>query len=175
MSGRIGIADAAALHRTTLEAVALVVERQDPDTWTVAPQPGKWSPSEIAEHLVISYEPALAELDGGAGFAVVLPFWKRAVLRWTVLPRILSGRFPKGAPAPRESRPRSGATSPEEAARALREKSSRFQARLLEAHAAGPVFVTHSYFGRLTAPEILKLLAVHAAHHREQLPRPRSG
>jgi len=170
VSRRITIAAAAAVHRETIEQVAVVVELQDPAVWAVPRQPGKWSPSEIAQHLVISYEPALAELDGGAGFALALPWWKRTVLRWTVLPRILDGRFPKGAPAPKQARPRGGAASPREAARALRENAARFERRLVEAHAAGPVRLTHAYFGRLTAPQILKLLAVHATHHRSQFP-----
>jgi hypothetical protein len=38
-----------------------------------------------------------------------------------------------------------------------------------------PVRLTHAYFGKLTAPQILKLLAVHAAHHRDQFPPPRQG
>jgi len=170
VSGRIGIERAAAFHREAIEQVAVAVELQDPALWAVPRQPGKWSPSEIAQHLVISYEPALAELDGGAGFALVLPWWKRTALRWTVLPRILGGRFPKGAPAPKEARPRGGAASPREAARALRENAARFELRLVEAHAAGPVRLTHAYFGKLTAPQILKLVAVHAMHHREQFP-----
>ncbi len=169
---RITIAEAAAFHQETLKQVAVVVELQDPVVWTVPPKPGKWSPSEIAQHLVISYEPALAELDGGAGFALALPWWKCAALRWTVLPRILDGRFPKGAPAPREARPRVGAASPGEAARALRENAERFESRLVEAHAVRSVRLTHAYFGKLTAPQILKLVAVHAAHHREQFPSP---
>jgi hypothetical protein len=169
------MADAASFHRATLEEVALVVERQDPGGWHVAPQAGKWSPAEIAQHLVLAYEPPLAELEGGAGFAVRLPWWKRVVARRRFLPGILAGRFPRGAPAPREIRPKTGAASPAEAARALRENAARFESRLVEAHALRPVRLTHAYFGKLTAPQILQLLAVHAAHHRDQLPPPRRG
>jgi hypothetical protein len=170
MSARTGLGDAVAFHRTTIEDVVRVVESQDPGAWSVARQPGKWSPRELAQHLVLSYEVPMAELDGGTGFAIVLPWWKRLPLRWTVLPRILNGKFPRGAPAPREARPQGGAASPAEAARALREKAALFERRLAEADSVRPVRLSHAYFGKLTAVQILKLAAVHAAHHRAQFP-----
>jgi len=170
MSRRVGFEQAAADHRAAIEEVARVVEGQDPAAWTRAPQPGKWSPSEIAQHLILSYAPPLAELSGGAGFAIRVPWWKRAVLRWKVLPTLLGGEFPRGAPAPREIRPKTGAADPAGAARELRESAERFARRLAEAERASRVRLTHPYFGKLTAPQLLKLLAVHAGHHRAQFP-----
>lgn len=166
----IGIEEAAEDHRAAVAAAVRVVEAQDPAAWSLKRAPGKWSPSEIAQHLVISYGPPLAELDGGPGFAVRLPWWQRAALRWTVVPRILGGTFPKGAPAPRESRPAAGAASPAHAAQALREAADLFERRLLEEHAVRRVTLTHAYFGRLSAPQMLKLAAVHVSHHRAQFP-----
>jgi hypothetical protein len=171
MSRPLDFAKAAADHREAIEAFARTVESLDRDAWNVSREPGKWSPAEIAQHLILSYGPPLAELAGGAGFSVRLPWWKRTVLRWKMLPKILyAEKFPKGAPAPREARPKAGAASPEEAARLLRENAGQFELRLSEGHAARSVRLTHSYFGKLTAPQILKLMAVHAHHHRAQLP-----
>ncbi len=167
---RIRLEEAAALHRETIDEASSAIAAQDPATWTVPRQPGKWSAAEIAQHLILSYEVPLRELEGGAGLALVLPWWKRAALRWTVLPRILMGRFPVGAPAPREVRPRNAPESPAEAVERLRAVADLFAVRLREEHSARPVRLTHAYFGRLSAPEILKLLAVHARHHRAQLP-----
>ncbi|HEY1434589.1 MAG TPA: DinB family protein, partial [Thermoanaerobaculia bacterium] len=165
MSRRIGIVEAAADHRAAIEALSRLVESQDPALWAKAPAPGKWSPAEIAQHLLLSYEVVEAELAGGPGFRIVLPWWKRLPLRWAVLPKILAGRFPKGAPAPRESRPRTGAASPAEAARILRAHATRLEEHLADAGAIGRVRVAHPYFGRVTVPQMLKLAAVHAAHH----------
>jgi DinB superfamily len=171
VTGRVGVGAAAADHLAAIEELARVVEDQDPDGWTRAPQPGKWSPAEIAQHLILSYGPPLAELDGGAGFAVRVPWWKRAVLRWTVLPKLLGGAFPRGAPAPREIRPKFGAASPAQAARDLRESAARFAGRLAEREGVRRVRLTHPYFGKLSASQILTLMAVHAGHHRAQFPQ----
>ncbi len=171
MSRPLEFTKSAADHREAIEAVARTVESLDRGVWNVAREPGKWSPAEIAQHLILSYGPPFAELAGGAGFSVRLPWWKRTVLRWKVLPKILyAEKFPKGAPAPKEARPKAGAASPEEAARLLRENAGQFELRLSEAHAARSVRLTHSYFGKLTASQILKLMAVHAHHHRAQFP-----
>jgi hypothetical protein len=169
MSGRPDFEHAAADHSAAIEDLVRAVEAVDPAAWSLARQPGKWSPAEIAQHLILSYDPPLAELAGGAGFVVRLPWWKRTFLRWKVLPQIMAGNFPKGAPAPREARPRGGPPSPQDAALRLRESSARFQARLSEAQALRRVRLTHSYFGKIEGPQILKLMAVHARHHRDQL------
>lgn len=158
-------------HRAAIAEVVRAIESLDRAGWTVPRQPGKWSPAEVAQHLIRSYEPPLAELDGGPGYAVPVPWLKRLVLRWKVLPQILErGQFPKGAPAPREARPKAGAASPEDAVRRLRENAERFEEKLCAADAARRVRLTHAYFGKLTAPQILKLLAVHTRHHRGQFP-----
>lgn len=99
-----------------------------------------------------------------------LPAWQRFFARVVVVPRILAGKFPKRAPAPRESRPAGGAATPAEGARILRESATKFERRLAEARAAGPARVTHPYFGRLEARTILRILSVHARHHLAQLP-----
>ena len=165
----IGLEEAAADHRAAVAEAARAVESQEAGCWTIPRAEGKWSAAEIAQHLILSYAPPLAELAGGTGFAIRLPWWKRAPLRWTVLPRILGGTFPKGAPAPREARPKGGPADPEEAAKALREAAANFERCLLEKCADRRVALTHPYFGKLSAPQMLKLCAVHVAHHRAQL------
>jgi len=159
---------AAADHRDAIETVIRSVAAIDTGRWRQSARPGKWSAAEIAHHLILAYEPPLSELSGGAGFAVRLPWWKRRLLRWRVLPGLLAGTFPPGAPAPKEIRPRGEAPGPEEAVARLRESARHFEARLAEAHAIGTVRLTHAYFGKLNAPQTLKLLAVHAKHHAGQ-------
>jgi uncharacterized damage-inducible protein DinB len=170
MSRKLGFEEAAADHRAAIDDVVRAIEAVDAGAWMRARSPGKWSPAEIAQHLVLSYGPPTAELQGGLGFAVRLSWWKRAVIRATVLPRILvQGKFPRGAPAPRESRPKSGIASPGEAVQRLHESSRRFADLLAQEHSSRDVRLTHPYFGKLTAPQILRLAAVHIRHHGAQL------
>jgi DinB superfamily len=164
------LARAAGDHRRAVGECAATIRAIPLGQWTVARAEGKWTPAQIAEHLRIAYEPVLSELAGGNGFAVRLPAWRRRVLRWTVLPFILRGRFPKGAPAPREVRPEGFSASPEEAGRRLTERSEEFLARLAEAAGKGSVRLTHPYFGKLSGLEVVTLLSSHARHHRKQLP-----
>lgn len=163
--------DAAARHRQAIEAVRRTLASVPLASWEAPAGPGKWSPAEIAEHLCLSYDPLLAELDGGSGYSLRLKGWKRLLARWRYLPTILEhGRFPEGVPAPREARPSSHPASPAAASIRLAESASRFERRLTEAHASGPVRLTHAYFGKLSAPQVLRLLAAHARHHAAQLP-----
>ncbi|MEP6994615.1 MAG: DinB family protein [Acidobacteriota bacterium] len=170
MKSDAALDQAAADHRETVHAVVETIRALDPSTWTQSREPGKWSPAQIAEHLRIAYDPPLAELSGGTGFAVRLPGWKRRLFRWIALPGFLRGRFPKGASAPREIRPTGQSESPEEAGRRLGEGAEVFLARLLEAERSGPVRLTHPYFGKLSALQIVKLLTSHARHHGAQFP-----
>lgn len=172
MKKRLVFEDVAAEHRAEIEAFARTAERLDRAAWSVPREAGKWSPAQIVQHLILSYEAGLRELDGGVGLTLVVPWWKRIALRWTILPRILAGRFPAGAPAPKEVRPKTAFDSPDEAVERLRFCAERFEARICEPHPARPARLTHSYFGRLKGPQILRFLAVHARHHHRQLAAP---
>ena len=140
------------------------------EAWSRPLAPGRWSPAEIAEHLVIAYDPPMAELSGGSGFAIRAPWWKRRALRWAFLPGILNGGFPAGAPAPREIRPKRAAASPDEASRALCANAERFLSALTGERTQRRVRLTHPYFGKLRPTQIVMLLTSHALHHRRQLP-----
>ena len=171
MSRRLTLEETAADHREAIEDVVRALESLDSNLWAIARQPGKWSPAEVAEHLCLSYDPLFTELDGGSGYVLRVQGWKRLLARWRYLPVILErGVFPPGVRAPREARPVGHAASAQLAAARLAESASRFERRLIEAQTSGPVRLTHAYFGKLAAPQILRLLAVHARHHRRQLP-----
>jgi hypothetical protein len=168
---RLSFEDALADHREAIDAVVRAVREVDPRVWTESRASGKWAPADVAEHLALSYGPPLSELDGGPGFALRVKGWKLWVVRRKYLPAILErGVLPSGASSPREARPVSRSATPDEAGDRLSENASRFERRLTEARARGEVRLTHAYFGSLTGPEILRILAVHARHHRVQLP-----
>jgi hypothetical protein len=159
-------------HRESVGACSATIRAVPLAQWTSARAPGKWTAAEIAEHLRIAYDPLLSELAGEAGFAMRLPWWKRRLVRWRFLPAILEGRFPKGAPAPKEIRPSGHSATPEEAAGRLTRAADEFLSRIARAETgrARRVRLTHPYFGGLTIPQTLRLLTSHARHHQAQFP-----
>jgi hypothetical protein len=160
-------------HRREVASFLAIVEALDDAAWAREPAPGKWSPGQITEHLVLSYAAMRRELEGGVGLRLRTTFWRRLLIRWRYLPMVLrEKRLPAGARAVREIRP-SGEPRPRTvAAPDLREQARRFEEELTRARDRGRVRLTHPFFGRLGADEAMRFVAVHAAHHRGQLPPP---
>lgn len=172
MSRADALASAVEEHRRAVADCVAAIRAVPPGDWGRPARPGGWTRAEIAEHLAVSYGPPLSELTGGRGFAIRLPWWKRLALRWTVLPKIRRGGFPKGAPAPREIRPGSTSPDPERAAVRFSEQAAAFLDDLERACRERSVRLTHAYFGMLSAVDALRVLTSHASHHRRQLASP---
>jgi uncharacterized damage-inducible protein DinB len=170
VTARDAFVRAADEHRQAVETCASCISAVAEKDWATPPDPTKWSPAQIAEHLAVAYEPLLSELEGGAGFQTRAPWWMRPILRWTFLPRILAGRFPQGVRAPREVRPVATSRSPQEGAQKLTERSEVFLDRLGRAREDRRPHFTHPYMGRLSDVEAVRFLTSHARHHQRQLP-----
>ena len=158
-------------HEREISRFLRCAERLDDAAWTTKPAPGKWSPGQIAEHLVLSYSAMRRELAGGTGLRLRGRFWRRLLIRWRFLPMILNERrLPPGAPAVREIRPSEEPRPKPVVTGDLREQATLFAEELARARASGGGRLTHPFFGRLSPTEALRFVAVHAAHHCRQLP-----
>src|SRR5262249_40926363 len=139
-------------HQREISRFLADAEQLDDAAWSRKPAPGKWSPGQIAEHLVLSYAAMRRELAGGTGLRLRATFWRRLLIRWRFLPTILNARrIPPGAPAVREVRP-----AEEPRARAvvtgdLRDQAALFEQELGRAGDAGGGQLTHPFLGRLSA------------------------
>jgi hypothetical protein len=156
------------LHAANAEAFAASAAAVPPERWQVPLNDGKWSPAEVAAHLIAAYDVLLRELRGGAGMEIRTSAWQRFILRFTIVPRVRKGFFPPGARAPRETRP-SGPLPPRGEGVAL----FRVRARELDdaARSAPPgQRLTHAYFGVSSLAEGIVVCARHIEHHRRQLP-----
>ena len=163
-------ANLVARHSEAVENFVRTSRQIPPECWNQPLAPGKWSPAEITSHLSQSYQIMRGELAGRPGMQLRLPRVKRWVLRYTVLPRILArGKFPAGARAPRETRPREVTTDPRAALQALSTQADAFVQELADRARSGGVRLTHAYFGRMSARQSLILVTVHTAHHARQL------
>ena len=159
-----------ARHSAALEEFALALRRIQPERWMSPIGPGKWTAAEIASHLSESYRVLRSELAGGPGMQLRLRWLHRWLLRYTLLPRILSsGKFPAGARAPRETRPREVQPDPKLALLMLRSQADAFMQELSDQVRGRPVRLTHAYFGSMTARQSLLLVIAHTRHHAQQL------
>ena len=163
----ISMEKALAKNRVSVDAFLATAADVDHARWDVARAEGKWSPAEIAAHLVTSYDVVTAELRGGNGMAIVTSRWQQLLFRllfgWRIL---LLGKFPRGVRAPRETRPPAGLPK-DEALATLRIRADEFERAAREA--APGHKLSHAYFGRADAADGVLLVARHIEHHRRQL------
>lgn len=158
-------------HRAAVERFLASAEAVTDARWSERPQGDKWSAAQVAEHLVLTYDAMLRELQGGVGMRLRGSWWRRAVIRLRFLPMVLNqGRLPAGAPAVREIRPGDAAREKTDLVPVFRQRASQFEEAIGAAHSRGGVRLTHPFFGRLGPLEALALVAVHIEHHRRQLP-----
>ncbi|HEX2611015.1 MAG TPA: DinB family protein [Gemmatimonadales bacterium] len=159
-------------HHAALGQFLATARRIPPQSWTTPVAPGKWSPADITSHLAQSYRVLRAELAGGKGMAIRLPYWQRWILRRRVLPGILAGKgFPPNAGAPKETRPRDNLTDAREALRILADEAEGFAQDVAARASSERVRLTHAYFGAMSARQSLQLATVHTRHHAHQLER----
>ena len=133
------------------------------------PRPGsEWSPAHVAAHLIAAYDVILRELRGGEGMRIRTGFLLRTAIRWTVMPRIIrKGIFPKGAKAPRETRPGDTLYPRDEAIALFRARSVEFAEAVRSAPPSKRL--THAYFGLGTVEEGVRICTRHIEHHAAQL------
>lgn len=163
-------ASAAATHHDAVQSFITAARAVPPTRWERPLDDGKWTPAQVAEHLRMTYALVAQQLAGGSGIRVRTPWWLRTILRWRVLPRILSsGLFPRGARAPREIRPGDGPFDQDQTLSALLTSATVVEEALVREWNGSPIRMTHHVFGALDTPTAAKLLTVHTLHHTRQL------
>jgi hypothetical protein len=163
---------AAQAHHDAVTAFVAAARAVPPDDWERPLAHDKWSPAQVAEHLRLTYVLVAQQLAGGSGIRVRTPWWLRSLLRWRVLPRILSrGALPEGARAPREIRPGNGPFDREQTLSAMVTSASVVEDALLREWDDKTTRMTHHVFGALRAPTAMRLSTVHVTHHARQLTR----
>ncbi len=158
-------------HQDAVRAYADSASKLGSDRWLRSLGEGKWSPAEITEHLKLVYEASLRELRDGTGIEIHSNRLLQRFLRFAILPRILkTGKFPKGAKAPREMRPISITENQPEALARLASLAEEFQSDLTKRKEMEGTRLSHHVFGYLNAREGLRLATLHIVHHHKQLP-----
>jgi DinB superfamily len=161
---------ARAEHQRAVEEFLAAARAVPADRWEQAPDDTHWSPSQIAEHVRMTYAVVGAQFAGGPGLRVRTSWWMRTVLRWKFLKRILEdGAFPEGARAPSEIRPGPGPFDREAVLAALQHAATATEERLISRWTDPSCQMTHHVFGALRPPQGARLVTVHTRHHAGQL------
>jgi hypothetical protein len=147
----------------------LIVEAEKCDAnWTTPRAPGKWSPSQIVEHVARALDESSNMVSGAPSKFPVFPTFVRGVLKALIFRRILSGRpFPR-ARATKAFDPATGPANPAAGRKRLEDAIARFD-RACRAQAASGPEVLSTIFGHVTVEDYARFQGLHARHHAAQI------
>lgn len=154
----------AAVRAYVERAVTFPAER-----WHVPRAPGKWTPAQETRHLILTYQRFALDLRGEGGMQLKGTWWQRRLWRFLFLRKLLEGRFPAGARAPREVRPPDESADPKSLVAELQGSAAQFEAMVEAVHRENlGRGGRHPYFGRLSLAQVVRFNTVHTRHHMRQ-------
>ena len=138
--------------------------------WLTPSSPGKWTPSQVAEHVAYTLEEAAKVAAGQVSSYPNMPFFVQAVFRRLVFDRVLrKGKAPR-AKTFKPFNPSTGPDTPAAARERLTSAMDTFEARCKERAEAGGTTVDFPVFGRVSLEKFVAFQALHARHHKDQIP-----
>jgi hypothetical protein len=137
--------------------------------WATPRAPGKWSPSQIVEHVARSLDESSNMMAGAPTKFPTLPFFIRPIARTLLFRRVLkTGGFPK-AKTNKALNPESGPATASDARARLEAAVARFD-REVRARAQASDTVTSTAFGTVAVAEYARFIEIHTRHHCKQMP-----
>ena len=159
--------DVLAANRAAVIDLVAAAERSAA-TWTTPRAPGKWSPSQVVEHIAGGLEEAANVFSGAPSIPMQLPFFLRPLVRLYFNRILKKGVFPKGYKAHKALDPTSGPGTPAEARVRLERALARFDQECRRRAASGQHVV--SGFGKVSVEDLVRWSALHTRHHCKQMP-----
>jgi hypothetical protein len=151
--------------RGMIDAIANVSDR-----WLTPRAPGKWSPSQVVEHVARALEESANEVAGRPAKFPVLPRFLRPVVRGLLFRRILrTGEFGK-AKTNKAMDPATGSPTPAEGRQRLETALAEFE-RECRARGATSSTVASCIFGRVDLGDYVRFQRFHTRHHATQIAR----
>jgi hypothetical protein len=136
--------------------------------WTTPPAPGKWSPSQIVEHVARSLEESAEVAAGRPSKFPKLPAIVRPIIRTMLFKRVLKKEaFPK-AKTNKAMNPLGGPATPIEGRARLQAAQTLFDAACRELDATSGVLRT-PMFGTVAVADYVRFMALHTRHHEKQI------
>ncbi|KPK65027.1 MAG: hypothetical protein AMS21_05870 [Gemmatimonas sp. SG8_38_2] len=138
------------------------------DAWAVPIRPGKWTPSQISEHVARSLEESGKDMLGQRSKLPQLPAPVRFLARHLGFKRVLKNKaIPAGAKANRALSPLEGPLTPSAGQDRLRSAWLQFEQAWEQLD--GPA--RSHLFGTVPAADYVRFQEIHTRHHQAQLPR----
>jgi hypothetical protein len=158
---------ALAASKDAIEQLIGAGERTGP-AWTAPRAPGKWSPSQIVEHVARSLEESANMAAGRPAKLPKFPAFVQPVIRLLLLKRVLrKAEFPKSRTNTAMD-PVSGPATPGEGRTRLEDAHRKFEeaCRQIASH-GGPMPTT--VFGAVPVEDYVRFMELHTLHHRKQI------
>lgn len=159
--------DVLAANRAAVLDLVAAAERSAV-TWTTPGAPGKWSPSQVVEHLAGGLEEAANVLSGAPSIPMPPAFLRplaRLYFNWI----LKKGVFPKGWKAHKALDPATGPATPAQARVRLEGALARFDQECRRRAASGQHLVSTG-FGTVSVEDLVRFSALHTRHHCKQMP-----
>ena len=153
--------------REAIQQMILTGERCGP-AWTAPRAPGKWSPSQIVEHVARSLEESANMAAGRLSKFPRLPAVVHPIVRGLLFKRVLrKGAFPK-AKTNKAMNPASGPANSAEGRARLETAHKRFEAACRQIASHGGRMRT-TIFGAVAVEDYVRFMELHTRHHGKQM------
>ena len=158
---------ALAASRDAIDQLIVAGERTGV-AWTSARAPGKWSPSQIVEHVARSLEESANMAAGRPSKFPKLPPLVHPVVRAVLFKRVLrNAAFPK-ARTNKAMDPASGPATPDEGRARLEAAHQRFDDACRRV-AADSGRMRTTIFGAVSVEDYVRFMELHTRHHGTQM------
>lgn len=161
------LTDALADSRKAL-AQLIAAGEQCGKAWATPRAPGKWSPSQIVEHVARVLEESAKSVNGEPSAFPTLPRAVRPLLRVMFFTRVIRNNAFFNGRTNRAMNPSAGPATVAAAKLRLQAAHLAFERAC---RACGTRF-NHSIFGNISTADYARFQALHTAHHAKQIPGP---
>jgi hypothetical protein len=158
---------ALAASKEAVEQLIVAGEKSGP-SWTAPRAPGKWSPSQILEHVARSLEESANMAVGQPSKFPRLPAVVHPLVRGLLFKRVLrKGGFPK-AKTNKAMDPESGPATPAEGRARLEKAHQKFDTACRQLATSGKRIRT-TIFGTVPVEDYVRFMEIHTRHHGQQI------
>jgi hypothetical protein len=166
-----GIDTALAASREAVDRLITAAAATGP-AWVTPPAPGKWSPSQIVEHVARSFDASVNLAAGQPSAFPRLPTILHPILRIVLRQMLRRGAFPNGRTT-KGMNPADGPLTPAEGRIRIDTAHDRYEAACRQLAGRGEPLKT-PMFGPVRVDDFVRFMELHTRHHRRQIGVPDS-